>query len=92
MDTLTVRLPGMLAQIAGGPSALAVRGATVREALDDLVRQLPVLAVHLFDESGSLRRHVICFHNEVHTRGDASLELAVRPGDTITILHSVAGG
>lgn len=87
-----MRLPIVLAQMVGGRQRFEVAGATIGDALQQLVKEQPVLGLHLFDESGSLRRHVRCFHNEIYARGDEGLRLAVRPGDTITILNSVAGG
>jgi molybdopterin converting factor small subunit len=88
----TIRLPGVLAQMVDGESTHEVGGETLRDVLHDLVRRRPVLGVHLFDESGAIRRHVICFHNGVYTRRRDSLDVSVRPGDTITIVQSVAGG
>ncbi len=87
---VTIRLPRMLVELTGGDPFVEVTGDTLRSALDDLRRQRPGLEKHLFDESGALRRHVLCFCNDTHTRTE--LDMAVRPGDTITILHSVSGG
>ena len=89
---LTVRLPAVLSQLVGGERSVAVHGATLQEALDDLVRQRPALGLHLFDEAGAMRRHILCFCNDVYTRGVEGLEVPVNPGDQITILNSVSGG
>ena len=50
------------------------------------------VALHLFNESGELRGNVLCFCNDVLTRSREDLSVAIRAGDTITILNSVAGG
>jgi molybdopterin converting factor small subunit len=92
VEKVTVRVPAVLAQIVGGESRFEVRGETVGEALNDLIRQRPALAVHLFDGAGSLRRHILCFLNDGYARGGEALERPVRPGDTVTILNSVSGG
>ena len=89
-DRVTIRLPRMLADLIGGELRVEVAGDTLQSALDDLLRQRPDLGLHLVDESGSLRRHILCFCNDTYTRTD--LDTPVRPGDTITILHSVSGG
>jgi molybdopterin converting factor small subunit len=85
-----VRLPRMLADLLGGACEVDVAGDSLESALDDLLRQRPELRLHLLDEAGALRRHILCFCNDTYTR--SRLDLPVRPGDTITILHSVSGG
>ena len=87
---VTFRLPPLLADLTGGERNVEVSGDTLRSALDDLLDQRPALRLHLVDEAGALRRHVLCFFNDTYTRTE--LDVAVKPGDTITILHSVAGG
>ena len=92
MLTVTVRLPRVLCELTSCERSIEVTGATLREALGDLIRQRPALAVHLFDDAGTVRRHVLCFCNEVVAAGRAELDQHLEPGDTITIVNSVAGG
>lgn len=92
MPEVTVRLPAILAQMSGGERTFMVEGATVGEALADLVRQRPTLEVHLFDDAGELRRYVLCFHNQEIVRGEEGLRRPVVRGDSITVLNSIAGG
>ena len=89
---LTVRLPRVLVQIVGGEPTVEVGGDTLRQALEDLIRQHPALRVHLFDEGGDMRRHILCFCNDTYTRGRQGLDVPVGPGDSITILTSMSGG
>ena len=90
--SITVRLPRVLAELAACEREIAVCGATVAEALEDLVRRQPKLALHLFDDGGELRRHVLCFRNEVAARTRAELCQALDAGDRLTLVNSVAGG
>jgi molybdopterin synthase sulfur carrier subunit len=53
---------------------------------------MPLLEVHLFEDSGCLRQHVIFFHNEDLIRRGDELDVPIRSGDKLTILNSVAGG
>ena len=92
MSQVIVQLPRVLTDLISCEARIAVEGATVGEALDDLVRREPSLAAHLFDESGALRRHVLCFWNEVQTRERAELEQRLADGDRLTLVNSVAGG
>ena len=86
MPEVTVRLPSLLAGVVGR-SSLKVDADTVDDVLARLVRLHPALRVHLFDETGQHRRHVLCFHND--TRWSAQ---PLRAGDTITIMQAVTGG
>jgi molybdopterin converting factor small subunit len=66
--------------------------ATVATVLSELVRLHPALAMHLYDETGGLRRHVLCFYNAVQADARARLDQPVTSGDSITLVNSVAGG
>ncbi len=92
VGTVTVRLPTVLVQLLGGDRDVVVSGATLREAMDDLIQRRPDVALHLFNESGELRGNVLCFCNDVLTRSREDLSIPIHAGDTITILNSVAGG
>jgi sulfur-carrier protein len=90
--TATVRIPGPLRSLAGGTVDVAVSAGTVRVALDDLVRRYPGLMRHFRTEQGGLREHVNVFVNEEdirHLDGEAT---TVAPGDTVTVVPSIAGG
>jgi len=90
MPRATVRLPRLLEPAVGKVREVKVVGDTLRAAIDDLLRQHPTLGVHLFDEQGALRPHVLCFHN-----GDLDREVSDRSladGDEITFLQAVSGG
>jgi len=90
--TVTLELPSMLAPVVGGRRSLPVAGATLKDALGDALARYPALRVHLFDESGALRQHVLCFHNDTNTRWLESMDHALADGDRITILQAVSGG
>jgi hypothetical protein len=80
-----------LQQLAGQGSQLEVKGRTVGECLDDLVRQFPGADKLLFDESGRLLKHVFVYINAESTR-PPSLSVAVRESDTLLIAVLVTGG
>jgi hypothetical protein len=68
MSAVTVTLPSLLDPATGGVREMAARGDTLREVFADLIAREPRLKPHLFDESGDLRQHVLCFHNGTNTR------------------------
>jgi molybdopterin converting factor small subunit len=71
---------------------IVVEGETLDEALEDAYERLPALRVHLCDESGNFRPHVLCFLNDVNSRWLQRSERRLRDGDRITILQAVSGG
>jgi len=86
----TFVLPRVLEPATGPIRRLEVEAATLREAVDALLSELPQLRVHLFDESRQLRRHVLCF---VDGQGSSLAENEViTDGTEITFLQAVSGG
>ena len=92
MPEISVELPSLLAQAAGGTRRISVSGESLRDALDDLKRRYPTVAIHLFDETGDFREHVLCFLNDVNFRWLDSLDHPINDGDTIIVLQAVSGG
>jgi molybdopterin synthase sulfur carrier subunit len=91
MARVTLELPSLLRDVLTQGS-LSVEGATLAEALEDAYSRLPGLRVHLCDESGRFRRHVLCFVNDVNTRWLDGANPILHDGDCITILQAVSGG
>jgi len=89
---VTFELPSVFEPILGKERSIAVEAATLDEALELLVASRPVLATHLFDESGGFRQHVLCLHNGRSTRWMEDLDVPVSDGDVIRILQAVSGG
>lgn len=92
MASATLELPSLLRSVLRRDDALAVEGETVMDALDHAYRQVPALRVHIVDESGNLRRHVLCFLNDVNMRWLEGGNPRLKDGDRITILQAVSGG
>lgn len=91
MARVRIELPSLLAPFASG-SSLDVEAETLRGSLDALIAACPALEVHLFDEGGRFRRHVLCFHNGTNTRWLDDLERPVADGDAIRLMQAVSGG
>jgi len=89
---VTVELPSALDAVTGGVREVPVEGETLDSALSHLLRELPQLAVHLYDESGGFRQHVLCFHNGRNTRWLDGVTVQLADGDTIRFLQAVSGG
>ncbi len=92
MPQVTVQLPSILGRIIDESRAIPIEADSLGGALRALVDRHPALGVHLFDETGNLRQHVLCFHTQTNTRWLDSIEAPLAKGDTITILQAVSGG
>ena len=86
-----VEIPSPLREQAGGKTEVAVEGATVQAALDDLVRQYPALGPKLFD-GGRLRPYINLFVNDEDIRYLDDMQTAVGEGQVLAIIPAVAGG
>src|SRR5204863_2652544 len=89
---VTVLIPTPLRPFVGGRDALEVEGGSVGELLDRLAGEHAALKPHLFATDGRLRSFVNVYVNDRDIRQLAQRETPVKPGDTISIIPSIAGG
>ncbi len=87
-----VSIPRVLAVVTGDRRNIEVDGTTVRGALDDLVRRYPQLAVHLWDEAGAWRPHVVCLVDGHVVRWNGDEQQPVGSDADITVVQAVSGG
>lgn len=87
-------LPGVLADLAGGSRHVDVDvpAGTVRDVLDVLAANHPVLGRRLRDETGALRRYVNVYVDGDDVRGGQGLATPVPDRAVVHVLPSVAGG
>ena len=86
-----VQVPTPMREAAGGNAEVAVSGATVKDALADLVRQYPALGSKLFD-GGKVRPYVNIFVNDEDVRYLDDLDTKVADGVIVALIPAVAGG
>ena len=79
-------------QYAGKQSAIDVQAATVGEALNALTSSYPDLRKHLYSDEGKLRAFVNLYLNDEDIRYLQQDKTAVKDGDTLSIVPSIAGG
>jgi molybdopterin converting factor small subunit len=89
---IPVKLPSLLAHCAGGARDVMVYAGTLGECLDQLAQEYPLLKIHLFEEDGRQRPHVLFFYNEENTRWFDHLDIPLKEGDRLTVLQAVSGG
>ena len=84
---VTVLLPSLLAEQAGGQKQFELEVPTVGAAL----RALPVRDL-LFDERDELRPLVNVYVDGTDTRDGGGLEAELEGGETIRVVAAIAGG
>jgi hypothetical protein len=75
-----------------GERSLAVSGATVREVLEAVFAEYPVLRGYVTDERGALRHHVVAFVNGTAVSDKATLAEAVVPDAEVYVFQALSGG
>lgn len=89
--TVEVRIPTILRPYTGGAKLVSAQGSTLRDVISDLDGNHTGLAERLLD-GDALRRFINLYVNDEDVRFIGGLELALKDGDSITILPAVAGG
>ena len=89
---MKILIPTPLRQYAGKQSAIEVQGATVGEALNALTSAYPDLRKHLYGDDGKLRAFVNVYLNDDDIRYLQHDQTAVKEGDMLSIVPSIAGG
>jgi MoaD family protein len=87
-----IHIPTPLRQYVGKHAIVEVNGATVAEAMNALVAQHPEVRRHLYTEEGKLRAFVNLYVNDEDIRYLQKEATALKEGDNISIVPSIAGG
>ncbi len=87
-----IQIPTPLRQYAGKQASVQVPAKTVGEALGSLVAQHPDLKRQLYTDDGKLRAFVNVYVNDEDMRYLQKEATALKEGDTISIVPSIAGG
>ncbi|HRL10746.1 MAG TPA: MoaD/ThiS family protein [Aggregatilineales bacterium] len=87
----SIKIPTPLRAYTGGEATVAVTGATVGEALNDLAARYPEIKAHIFN-GDSLRTFVNVFVGDEDVRFLDGLATAIEDGDSLRIIPSIAGG
>ena len=83
-----VLIPRVLRRYSGGEGDVAVDGATVGEALRDLIRVHPDLEIRVFNDRGDVHAHLLLFRNDEQV--DAQAQLGA--DDVLEIVGAAEGG
>lgn len=87
----TVVFTNQLERFLAAPTVV-VEGATLREVLDAVFADNPMLRGYVLDDQGAVRQHVAIFVNNVAVADRAGLSDPVGPTDEIHVLQALTGG
>src|ERR1700752_1529636 len=88
----TINIPTPLRPFTDKKESVEVSGATVGELLADLTARYEGLRKHLYTDEGKLRNFVNVYLNDEDIRYLQKEQTPVKPGDSLSIVPSVAGG
>ena len=93
---ITLELPSVLADVAGGRRTLAVEldgdKPTVADLLDLVAGTYPHLERRLRTESGQIRRHVNVYADGDDVRAGAGTETVLDHNAVVLVIPAVSGG
>jgi adenylyltransferase/sulfurtransferase len=87
-----IMIPTTLRPFTDKKDAVEAEGKTVGELLADLTTRHAGLKAHLYSAEGKLRSFVNVYVNDEDIRYLQKEQTPVNPGDTVSIIPSVAGG
>jgi molybdopterin synthase sulfur carrier subunit len=90
--SVTVHLPNVLAKLTDGQRTVEATGTTVGDLVTELSQRFPALEARLRDEHGEPYEFVAFYLNDEDIRLNGGFDSAVRDGDELVIVPSVAGG
>ena len=86
---VAIKLNLPLQRLAGNREKIEVSGSTVKQCLDDLVRQIPEAKRYIYNDDGSLAL-LFLLNNEALDDQDVNYSLA--ENDELWLLSVVSGG
>jgi molybdopterin converting factor small subunit len=90
--TVRVQLPPILRPVMGGKRFVEAEGRSIGAVLANLSKAHPAIGLHLFDESGAIRRNIVFLHAGEAIRAVEAKDRRVKEGDEIVVTNALAGG
>ena len=89
---VTIEIPTAFRRFTDGAPRVDCSASTVAEALDKLTKRFPGLSRHVRDDSGQIRQFLNIYLNEEDIRFLGGESCALREGDRVLLVPSIAGG
>ena len=89
---VTIEIPTAFRKFTDGTPKLDCNATTIAEALNILTDQFPGLSRHVRDDQGQIRQFLNVYLNEEDIRFLGGEDCAVKSGDKVLLVPSIAGG
>jgi molybdopterin synthase sulfur carrier subunit len=89
---IIVEIPTAFRRFTDGAPKMDCSAATVAAALDELTTRFPALSRHVRDESGQIRQFLNIYLNDEDIRFLGGESCALKEGDRVLLVPSIAGG
>ena len=89
---ITIEIPTAFRRFTEGAPKIDSNAPTVAEALNELTTRFPELSRHVRDDSGQIRQFLNVYLNEEDIRFLGGEACALKEGDRVLLVSSIAGG
>jgi sulfur-carrier protein len=89
---IIVEIPTAFRRFTDGAPKIDCSASTVAAALDELTTRFPALSRHVRDESGQIRQFLNVYLNDEDIRFLGGESCALKEGDRVLLVPSIAGG
>ncbi len=90
--SVTIEIPTAFRRFTEGAPKIDCAARDIAGALDELTTRFPTLARHVRDDSGQIRQFLNVYLNEEDIRFLGGESCAVKDGDRVLLVPSIAGG
>ncbi len=89
---VTIEIPTAFRRFTEGAPKVVCNATTVAEALSELTARFPALSRHVRDDEGQIRQFLNVYLNEEDIRFLNGESSALKEGDRVLLVPSIAGG
>src|SRR6266851_360532 len=89
---VTIEIPTAFRRFTEGAPRVDCSAATIAEALNELTSRFPALSRHVRDDQGQIRQFLNVYLNEEDIRFLGGESCALKEGDRVLLVPSIAGG